>query len=408
MSNQLTPDKIYSRVLSKEIEKKDAIKLFESLIHNNDNEEIRCVALEFIGKIALDDRKTFDIIENCLISDESPLVRFEAAKTLIQSFPKREIEPLLWAIQNELSIYFFKNLLDLLETYDVSQFKEVREKTVKKIEDHYNLNSIDSKFVLDIDYLDYMKFKLEFYDFLSKFELTDESKQALIKENTELGLKGLGRVKNYQRGYILSLSLVDLIEIPVSICKLTMLKSLEISYCKLKKFPDDCPNLISLEKLVLNNNRLDRLPRWVIEIAKKNKHTHKYVVKGVERSEAHVLALLEILTGQVCKRMQGSKPMSLEGIVLYNFDNLGHITKIFYNSTESRVGVFPQEICNLEYLEELTLTNQDIQIIPKSIGNLKRLKILNLNFNGINEVPESIKKLKNLEHFYLESNKIDS
>ncbi|GAG62835.1 unnamed protein product, partial [marine sediment metagenome] len=42
MSNQLTPEKIYSRVLSKEIGKKDAVKLFESLIHNSDNEEVRC------------------------------------------------------------------------------------------------------------------------------------------------------------------------------------------------------------------------------------------------------------------------------------------------------------------------------------------------------------------------------
>ena len=102
MSNQLTPEKIYSKVLSKEIEKKDAVKLFESLIHNSDNEEVRCVALKFIGKIALDDKKTFDVIENCLISDESPLVRFEAAKTLIQSFPKREYQPLLRIIRSNV------------------------------------------------------------------------------------------------------------------------------------------------------------------------------------------------------------------------------------------------------------------------------------------------------------------
>ncbi|GAH97608.1 unnamed protein product, partial [marine sediment metagenome] len=34
MSDQLTLEKIYSRVLNKEIEKKDALKLFESLINN--------------------------------------------------------------------------------------------------------------------------------------------------------------------------------------------------------------------------------------------------------------------------------------------------------------------------------------------------------------------------------------
>lgn len=407
MSNKLTPEKIYSRVLNKDIEKKDAIKLFESLIHNSDNEEIRCRALKFIGKVAFEDKKTFEVIESCLISDESPLIRFEAAKILIQTFPQRESTPLLWSLQNENSIYFFKELIDLLETYDSSQFKEIREKSLNKIKLHYNLNSNDSKFVLDIDFLDYMKFRTEFYNFLSKFDLQDNAIQLLIKENTEFGNKGLGRVKISQRGYILSLSLFDLIEIPGSICKLSMLKSLEISYCKLKRFPDNCPNLLSLDNLVLKNNRLDRLPSWVIEIANKNNYTHKYIVEGVKRSEAYILGLLEILAGQACTRMQGNKIVSSERTVRYKIDNLGHITKIFYSSTEPRIGVFPREIGNLENLEELTLTDQDIQLIPESIGNLKRLKILNLSFNRINYVPESIKKLKNLEHFYLENNIID-
>jgi hypothetical protein len=404
MSDQLTPEKIYSRILKKELEKKDALKLFESLININDNEEIRFTALEFIGKIALDDKKTFEVIESCLITDESPLVRYAAAKILIQTFPKRENEPLLWAIQNEKSIYFFKKLIDLLETYDTSQFKEIREKTLKKIEHHYNLNSNDSKFVLDIDYLDYMKFKTEFYNFLYKFELPDKAKQTLIKENTEIGYKGLGRVQTSKNGYILNLSLIDLVEIPDSICKLIKLESLEVSYCNLKKFPDTCPNLLSLKNLVLINNKLDRLPRWVIEIANKNKYTDKYINKGVKKSEAHVLGILEILTGHECEKMRTDENFILEVATHYELNNLGHITKIMYSSTESRIGVFPRELCSLEFLEELTLIDQNIRLIPETIGRLKRLKVLNLMLNKIENIPESIKKLKNLEHFNLESN----
>ncbi len=404
MSDQLTPEKIYSRILKKELEKKDALKLFESLINDSDNEETRYAALEFIGKIALDDEKTFEIIESCLISDESPLVRSEAAKILIQTFPKRENKPLLWAIQNEESIYFFKKLIDLLETYDTSQFKEIREGALKKIEQHYNLNSNDSKFVLDIDYLDYMKFRTEFYNFLYKFELPDEAKRLLVKENTEIGYKGLGRVQTSRKGYILSLSLIDLVEIPDSICKLTKLESLEVSYCNLKKFPDACPNLLSLKKLILINNKLDRLPRWVVEIANKNKYTNKYINKGVHKSEVHILGILEILTGHGCEKMRTDENFSPEVATHYELNNLGHITKIMYSSTESRIGVFPIELCSLEFLEELTLIDQNIRLIPESIGRLKRLKVLNLRFNKINNVPESIKKLKNLELFYLKSN----
>ncbi len=263
MSDQLTPEKIYSRILNKELEKNDALKLFKSLINNSDNEEIRLSALEFIGKISIDDKKTFEVIESCLISDESPLVRFEAAKLLLQTFPKRENKPLLWAIQNEKSIYFFKNLIDLLETYDTSRFKEIREKTLKRIEHHYNLNSDDSKFVLDIDYLDYMKFKTELDNFLDKFELSDDAKQALIKQNSEIGNKGLGRVKKAEGGFIISLILTDINEIPSSICNLRNLQELEISNCKIEKYPEKCPKLLSLKRIKFKNNTIDKVPSWI-------------------------------------------------------------------------------------------------------------------------------------------------
>jgi len=263
MSDQLTPDKIYSKVINKELEKNDALKLFESIINNSDSEDIRYIALEYVGKLTFDDKRIFNIIESCLISDESPLVRFEAAKILLQTFPNRENMPLLWAIQNEESIYFLKNLIDLLETYDTSRFKEIREKILKKIEQHYNLNSDDSKFVLDIDYLDYMKFKTELYNFLDKFELSDDAKQALIKQNSEIGNKGLGRVKKAEGGFIISLILTDINEIPSSICNLRNLQELEISNCKITKYPEKCPKLLSLKRIKFKNNTIDKVPSWI-------------------------------------------------------------------------------------------------------------------------------------------------
>jgi len=46
MSNQLTPEIIYFKVLNNEVGKKDALKLFESLINKSDNEDIRYSSLE--------------------------------------------------------------------------------------------------------------------------------------------------------------------------------------------------------------------------------------------------------------------------------------------------------------------------------------------------------------------------
>ena len=150
-----------------------------------------------------------------------------------------------------------------METYDTSRFKEIREKILKKIEFHYNLNSDDSKFVLDIDYLDYMKFKTELYNFLDKFELSDDAKQALIKQNSEIGNKGLGRVKKAEGGFIISLILTDINEIPSSICNLRNLQELEISNCKIEKYPEKCPKLLSLKRIKFKNNTIDKVPSWI-------------------------------------------------------------------------------------------------------------------------------------------------
>jgi Leucine-rich repeat (LRR) protein len=198
----------------------------------------------------------------------------------------------------------------------------------------------------------------------------------------------------------LSLALIDIIEIPNSICNLTQLESLEISYCNLKNYPDTCPNLLSLRNLTLSNNQFDNLPKWVIKIAHQNKYVDKYITRGVVKSEVHNLGLLEILTGKECIKMQPDDNFSTTGPVCYEINNLGHITKIMYLSKEPRIGVFPKELCNLEFLEELILIDQNIRIIPESIGELNRLKVLNLTHNQIDNVLESIKKLNSLEHFY--------
>ena len=273
MNEHPTPESIYSQYVDKKIGTKRALKLFESIINKSDDEEIRVATLDYLGKLTIDDELAFSIIENCLISDESPVVKYGAAKTLIHYFPKRELKPLQWAIQNENSIYFLKNLIDLLETEDYLQFEHIRNRIYKKITTKYNLNSFDSKLILDIEYLDFMKFRADFNNFLEKFELSDADKQTLIKENTEIGNKGLGRVKKAEKGFIISLILSDLNEIPSSICNLRNLQELEISNCKLEKYPDTCPNLLSLKKLVFSNNQLDNLPSWVVEFANKNKPT---------------------------------------------------------------------------------------------------------------------------------------
>ena len=263
MNDHPTPESIYSKYVEKKIGTKHALKLFESIINKSDEEKIRVTTLDYIGKLTVDDELAFNIIENCLISDESPVVKFGAAKTLIHYFTERESKPLIWAIDNENSIYFLKNLIDLLETEDYLQFEQIRKRIYKKITTKYKLNPMDSKLILDIEYLDFMKFRADFNNFLEKFELSDADKQTLLSENTEIGNKGLGRVKKAEGGFIISLILSDINEIPSSICNLRNLQELEISDCKIEKYPEECPILLSLKRIKFKNNTIDKVPSWI-------------------------------------------------------------------------------------------------------------------------------------------------
>ncbi len=263
MNEHQTPRSIYSKYVDKKIASKQALKLFESIINKSDDEKIRVSALDYIGKLIIDDELAFKIIENCLISDESPVVKFVAAKTLINHIAEWDSKPLLWAIDNENSIYFLKNLLDLLETLDYTHFEQIRKRIYKKITAKYNLNSNDSKLILDIEYLDFMKFRADFNNFLDKFEISDEEKQILFKENAEIGNKGLGRVKKAEKGFIIRLVLSDLNEIPKSLCNLRNLIELEISDCIIQKYPEECPNLLSIKRIKFKNNTIDKVPGWI-------------------------------------------------------------------------------------------------------------------------------------------------
>jgi len=263
MNEYPTPSSIYSKYVDKKIASKQALKLFESIISKSNEEEIRVTALEYIGNLIVDDELAFKIIENCLISDESPAVKFGAAKALINHGAEGDSKPLLWAIDNENSIYFLKNLLDLLETQDSTQFEHIRKRIYEKITVKYNLNSNDSKLILDIEYLDFMKFQADFNHFLENFELSEEEKLNLLKENAEIGNKGLGRVKKAEKGFIISLVLSDLNEIPKSLCNLRNLLELEISDCIIQKYPEECPNLLSIKRIKFTNNTIDKVPSWI-------------------------------------------------------------------------------------------------------------------------------------------------
>jgi hypothetical protein len=81
------------------------------------------------------------------------------------------------------------------------------------------------------------------------------------------------------------------------------------------------------------------------------------------------------------------------------------IDTAFSNSTpRQKPLVLPEDIGNLENLEELSLEHNQIQELPKSIGKLKKLRKLQLTDNNLTTLPAEFGDLTNLEELKIEAN----
>ncbi|MFX1354202.1 MAG: leucine-rich repeat domain-containing protein, partial [Promethearchaeota archaeon] len=388
----------------------ETLKIIESLLNESDDEELRANAIYLIEKLSIFNEKASKLIEKSIITDESPLVRVNAAKIALKNNLDQTETALNWSIENEKSILFFKKILDFTAQSQNPNTLQFHEKILEKLEKIYNLNKHDSKFILDLDYIEYERFLKDFRVFLSKFKIEEVERKKLFKENTEIGFKGLGRIKSIKKKYITGLVLNNLESIPKSLQYLSKLESLEIRSSNIGFLPDKYGHLSNLKYLILKNNQIEVIPSWVLSIASKDYYIKKYIKNGVKIEEAPILGLLEILTGQAFIKLEIENTSSHSLLFYYKTNENGNIITLYLSSELSRIGVFPKEICKLKFLVELCMVNQNIKIIPDCIRELTNLKILNLNFNPIKEIPASIGTLENVEYLYFKQDegKLDS
>ena len=401
MNHQNDPAVILQKVKVGQISKREAIKILESILSESESETKRIEAIELIGALSLNTNHVYNLLEKSMISDESPLVRVESAKVLLDYFSDRDFSPILWAIENENSVLFYKHLLDFLEQNSQKKLTSVKDQVIHRLIKIYDLSYHDLKFIVDLDYLDAIKFLNQYQDFIDKFEVQSTYKRDLLLQNTALNNKGLSRIDKKINGHIIHLTLHDLNLIPVSINSLPKLENLKIDHCNFKEVNLNNLNLDNLKQLVFTNNQMDELPNWVFNVANNRRNIKKFIKNGVAVSQAGILALLEILIGQSLKPIENYEQSHLKSAHFYKIDKIGRVLGIFITDLPSKMGIFPNKICNLKYLEELHLVSQQIMQIPDCLYKLKKLKILNLSNNQITSIPENVEFMQNLEYIDL-------
>ena len=134
MENGLTPEKICNDFFNGSMSKNEAEDLLVSLVESSKDMNIRIGCIDAFEQIGIINKRVFDILEVCLISDENPLIRVAAAKSFLLLFPKIGFRPLKWSIQNEQSVFVILPLFDLLETLDNSDLEIYSKEIIKRFE----------------------------------------------------------------------------------------------------------------------------------------------------------------------------------------------------------------------------------------------------------------------------------
>ena len=97
---------------------------------------------------------------------------------------------------------------------------------------------------------------------------------------------------------------------------------------------------------------------------------------------------------------------SIDGTIGYCIDKDKRIVGLRIN--QKRLGEFPEEILELDALEELQLTYNAIYSIPQDIDKLVALRALYLTSNQIAELPTTLSSLKELRGLRLKNNPINN
>ncbi|OJX13232.1 MAG: hypothetical protein BGO77_06075 [Caedibacter sp. 37-49] len=160
------------------------------------------------------------------------------------------------------------------------------------------------------------------------------------------------------------------------ICRLTTLRCLNLSHCKLKMLPDEFGDLINLTFLDMSGNDYEerRLPSAVCRLTRlKTLDARACGFKSLHPQLGNLNAL-EYLD------LSGNRSMSHE---IHNFlSEVGELTRLkTLNLKNCSLKKLPDELTKLHTLETLILNDNYLKQLPSKFNNLSALTYLDLSNN---------------------------
>ena len=167
----------------------------------------------------------------------------------------------------------------------------------------------------------------------------------------------------------LALRNLKLTEVPVSICELTHLTNLDLSFNLLSSLPDFISELSNLQILNLCGNRLSLLPHAISQLSN---------LTELDFSFNQLNSLPEVIT------------------------QLSNLTVL--DLSDNQLNSLPESITQLTILMVLDLRGNRLSSLPEVITQLSNLTVLYISDNQMSALPEAITQLPNLQRLDLDNN----
>jgi internalin A len=161
------------------------------------------------------------------------------------------------------------------------------------------------------------------------------------------------------------------IEKPISVGTLTKLTDLVLNCCHMHKLGDDIGKLKKLERVSMQDNKLECLPESFTKLRK---------LTTLNLSNNQLTALPE------------------------SFGKLTSLTELHLDV--NKLEWLPDSFGDLESLEWLTCTHNKLQYLPNTLSAIFPLKRIYVNANEIEELPEDFDMMQNLEDLRIGYNNI--
>jgi len=277
MSVPVDPQNIYEDYINNRLSKVETAEKLIMIIENGNLSFQIESSINLLGKLALSSNEVFNVLENCLISMPYPTIRAITAKILLELFPKRSVEPLMWVVVNDCTPYSLYALYDLIGWSEDPLLEGVKKELFKKIEPR-----VQERVSEGIIYEEAIILNL-FNEILPELVNLNENPDAGYNLGAYYRTDEDGHIVNffvfptdeehiyflpeniYRLRHLEELGMVRccLDTIPESIGKLKSLRILNLDYNLIVNLPQSIGSLDSLEELSLSTNYIETIPESI-------------------------------------------------------------------------------------------------------------------------------------------------